>query len=119
MVRPILVCVIMCAGFACRRDTAQPSEVVLIKPWEAVSPSFHGCQGACGAHGEEASAVAQPKARVGDLTYCPVSGAAFQVSESTPSHQVGDHTYYFCCPSCAAHFSEHRGEVLAARGLTN
>jgi hypothetical protein len=87
--------------------------------WEPVDPSFAGCQGACGAHleGDHEGVVEQPGAVVGDRTYCPVSGAVFEVDADHRHVEIGRRTLWFCCAACAHYFAEHRDEVLAARGI--
>jgi hypothetical protein len=96
---------------------AAASEVSSIAPWEPVDPAFAGCAGACGAVGQDADARTQPGVAVGDLTYCPVSGAVFTVSAESPTVDVEGEAYQFCCDACAAYFTENRERVLAARRL--
>jgi hypothetical protein len=84
-----------------------------------VSFRFSGCQSACGSRSEADRSRARPQPRVspGDVTYCPVSGAVFEVAASRPSRTVDGLTLYFCCDACAAYFDEHRAEVLDRRGI--
>ena len=64
------------------------------------------CQGACAAKQdyEASQVVAQPGARPGDLTQCPVSGVVFVVAGGRPVVQVGDDAYHLCCDGCADKF---------------
>src|SRR5229473_2797549 len=46
--------------------------------------AFKGCsEGVCGIRGRNPQAVVQPGAKIGDLTYCSVSGAVFRIKESS------------------------------------
>lgn len=67
--------------------------------------------------GSSPDIVIQPGARVGQRTFCPVSGAAFDVTESSIHREVAGKTIYLCCEGCAAYFDAHREQVLAVRGL--
>jgi YHS domain-containing protein len=49
--------------------------------------------------------------------YCPVSGAVFQVKESSRSADLDGSPLYLCCEACARYFAENRDRVLALRGL--
>jgi len=51
---------------------------------------------------KEADVVAQPGAREGRLTQCPVSGVVFVVDPSRPRVRVGVTEYVACCGNCAA-----------------
>lgn len=86
---------------------------------ESVDPAFEGCKSACGSRSPalRATARAQPGAVLGDVVFCPVSGAVFRVNEGAQRREVLGKTLYFCCASCAAYFDAHRDEVLAARGI--
>jgi YHS domain-containing protein len=89
-----------------------------LKPWEPVDASFNGCsEGFCGTRGRNAKAVIQPGARVGDYTYCVVSGAVFQVKETHFHADVAGKTVYFCCEGCSRYFAANRERVLAMRGV--
>ncbi len=89
-----------------------------LKPWQPVDASFNGCsEGFCGTRGQNARAVIQPGAKVGDYTYCLVSGAVFQIKESHFHAEVNGKTVYFCCEGCSRYFSANRAKVLASRGL--
>jgi YHS domain-containing protein len=96
-------------------ETAKSGELA---PWEPVDPAFTSCQGTCSAHQvANDKAVPQPGAKVGDLTYCPVSGAVFEVKETSGKTDVDGKTYYFCCDNCAKQFMATRDEVLKKRHL--
>lgn len=88
--------------------------------WEPVDAKFAGCAHSCGAGPgvSRADARVQPGAAVGDLAYCPVSGAVFRVIGASARREVNGTSLYFCCESCASYFSAHRDEVLAQRGLS-
>ena len=45
--------------------------------------------------------VAQPGARAGKLTQCPVSGVVFAVDASRPHVRVGGEVFVTCCDKCA------------------
>ena len=89
-----------------------------LKPWEPVDASSNGCsEGFCGTRGKNARAVIQPAAKVGDYTYCIVSGAVFQIKESHFHANVNGETVYFCCEGCARYFEANRQRVREQRGL--
>ena len=46
--------------------------------------------------------IAQPGAKSGRLTQCPVSGVVFVVDEKRPHLRVADKEYVACCGNCAA-----------------
>jgi YHS domain-containing protein len=87
--------------------------------WEPVDSSFSGCAKSCGLgpRGPRDGARVQPGASVGDLAYCPVSGAVFKVGEGSARRSVNGKVLYFCCEVCATYFSSHEAEVLAKRGI--
>src|SRR5690606_16502261 len=58
--------------------------------------------------------VAQPDAKVGDKTLCPIMGNEFTISESSPSTEIDGKTVYFCCPGCADAFAKDPEGLLAA-----
>ena len=61
------------------------------------------CEMSCAASAESYSAadvVAQPGAKVGDLTRCPVSGVVFLITESHPTYQKNGQTWFTCCGGC-------------------
>ncbi len=95
--------------------TARP-----LAAWEPVDPAFSGCsEGVCGRRGRNPSAEVQPGAKPGQTVYCPVSGAIFEVKESSPRADLNGKPLYFCCEACARHFAENRDRVLALRGLVS
>ena len=87
----------------------------------AYDPAMAGCQvsSSCATRiaYRERDLRAQPGVRDGQLVRCPVSGAVFRIHEGTPSRDARGKTLYFCCPACAAWFTEHEAEVLAKRGI--
>ena len=67
--------------------------------------------------GRSAGVETQPGAQIGQRTYCPVSGVAFEVKQASARRIVGSTTFFFCCESCATYFSAHQDAVLAARHM--
>jgi len=118
---------ILIAGAVPGRDTAPPAAAAdakveakeeRLQPWEPVDPAFNGCsEGVCGRRGRSPQAVAQPGAKLGQYVYCPVSGAVFQVKESSRTAGLDGKPLYLCCEACARYFAENRDRVLALRGL--
>jgi len=45
--------------------------------------------------------LAQPGAKAGKLTQCPVSGVVFAVDESRPHVRIASEDYVTCCDKCA------------------
>jgi len=45
--------------------------------------------------------LAQPGAKAGKLTQCPVSGVVFAVDASRPHVRVANEDYVTCCDKCA------------------
>ena len=90
-----------------------------LSPWEPVDAAFKGCsEGVCGMRGRNPQAVVEPGAKIGDLTYCPVSGAVFRIKESTQRVDVHGKTLYLCCEGCARYFAQNQERVLALRRLS-
>jgi copper chaperone len=90
-----------------------------LQVWEPVDAAFSGCsEGVCGLRGRNAQAVVQPGAKVGQLTYCPVSGAVFRIKESSRHADVHGRTLYLCCEACARYYADNQDRVLALRGLS-
>lgn len=50
--------------------------------------------------------VDQPGATIGDLARCPISGAVFEISESSPSAEQKSEMYYVCCGGCITQLEE-------------
>jgi hypothetical protein len=89
-----------------------------LEAWVPVDPAFSGCsEGLCGTRGRDARAVVQPGAKVGQYVYCPVSGAVFQVKDSSVRADLGGRPLYVCCEGCARYLAQNRERVLAVRGL--
>jgi len=55
---------------------------------------------------EEKDVIAQPGAKDGRLTRCPVSGVVFTVDAGRPHGEAGGREYVFCCDQCQARFAE-------------
>ncbi len=66
-------------------------------------PAMIGCRFACATKlkYDAKSVVAQPGAREGKLTQCPVSGVVFSVDAKRPHVRVGSDEYVTCCDVCA------------------
>ena len=101
------------------KDFGAADEAGRLKPWQPVDASFNGCsEGFCGTRGQNSKALVQPGAKLGDYTYCLVSGAVFQVKESHFHAEVGGKTVYFCCEGCSRYFAANRDRVLTMRGVS-
>ena len=65
------------------------------------------CQASCGvSEYDEDDIVEITEAEVGDITMCPVSGAIYQVKESSPILEHDGETFHSCCDGCAKKFKE-------------
>ena len=90
-----------------------------LESWEPVDVAFKGCsESACGVRGPIAETVVQPGAQPGQYVYCLVSGAVFQIKNSSLRSDVHGRTVYFCCANCARYFAQNRDRILALRGLS-
>jgi hypothetical protein len=72
------------------------------------------CEMGCALKGrvDEKQIVNQPGAKEGDLVRCPVSGVAFRVKMDSLEIVFNGHSYFTCCPSCAARFEQkHKTKV--------
>lgn len=61
---------------------------------------------------DEASLVAQPGAKTGDLTRCPVSGVVFAVDDGRPAVHLASGDYVVCCGECAGKLAKHPERFL-------
>jgi hypothetical protein len=104
---------------AAKASTAAASTIKKLEPWDTYDELFAGCAGGCGMRmtGPTEGVVAQPGVVVGQHTYCPVSGVAFEIKATSAHRKVGETTLYFCCESCAAYFTANQASILAARGF--
>ena len=89
---------------SCATDTrsaaaSKPSGKVL----GTFDPAMAGCRFACATSVkyDAKSVIAQPGARDGRLTQCPVSGVVFSVDAKRPHVRVGSDEYVTCCDTCA------------------
>lgn len=119
-----VVALVLLAGCAeeedcgCEHESTTAAASGPVALWEPIDSAFAGCQGACGAHVEGPSdAVAQPGVSVGQRTYCPVSGAVFEVTAEHQHVDVEGQRLWFCCAGCLEYFHAHRDRVLRARGI--
>ena len=96
-----------------------PSGAGTLAPWEPADEAFRGCEGGCGLRLTAAAsdAVVQPGGRLGQRTYCPVSGVVFEVKEASSHRDVDGRPIYTCCETCALYFDANRERLLALRGL--
>lgn len=108
-----------------RYDPAVPSlpgaaHNVHLAAWKSVDSAFFGCAFSCGARWarEAPGTVAQPGARPGDSTYCPVSGVVFQIKPNGARKEWNGRTLYFCCGKCADFFEVNTTRVVTARGFS-
>jgi len=88
-----------CDASAKTSAATKPSGKVLGKFDLAMS----GCRFACATRlkYKAESVVAQPGAKDGRLTQCPVSGVVFNVDAKRPHVRVGADEYVTCCNACA------------------
>lgn len=65
-----------------------------------------GCELSCATKlaYEENDVIAQPGAKIGDFTRCPVSGVVFVVNDRSSRRQVDGRDVFVCCESCAQRF---------------
>lgn len=72
------------------------------------------CRMACEARDLPAGTkiVAQPEAKPGDVTRCPVSGVAFIAAADGPEVTIEDKTYRPCCDVCAGKLQEEPARFL-------
>jgi YHS domain-containing protein len=61
---------------------------------------------------EEKDVIAQPGARDGRLTRCPVSGVVFTVDAGRPHGEAGGREYVFCCDQCQAKFAKEPARYI-------
>lgn len=61
------------------------------------------CERACAMKTDydPAQLAAQPGAKKGQLTQCPVSGVVFKVTAMSGTVKIGDDQYFTCCGSCS------------------
>lgn len=99
-------------------DLSAGAKTARLEAWLPVDPAFSGCsEGLCGTRGRNPRAVTQPGAKAGQHVYCPVSGAVFQVKDSSVRADLGGKPLYVCCEGCARYLAQNRERVLALRGL--
>jgi YHS domain-containing protein len=67
--------------------------------------------------GGSADVIPQPSAKVGQKTYCLVSGVVIQIGEATVRREVDGKTFYFCCEACAGYFDANRQRVAKLRSV--
>lgn len=92
-------------GAACTSDqSAASSEAPRGKVAGNFDLAMAGCRFSCATklEYESADVVAQPGAKVDELTQCPVSGVVFAVDANSPRVHVASDDYVTCCDQCAA-----------------
>ena len=93
-----------CDPSACKSEA---KTVAVTKPHGKVLGHFDlataGCRFACATQSkyDPKAVVAQPGAKEGKLTQCPVSGVVFSVDKKRPHVRVGTDDYITCCDTCA------------------
>ena len=58
--------------------------------------------------------MAQPGAKAGKLTQCPVSGVVFAVDANRPHVKIAGDEYMTCCDKCAAKLNKDPRHYLKA-----
>ena len=58
--------------------------------------------------------LAQPGAKTGKLTQCPVSGVVFAVDASRPHARIANEDYVTCCDKCATKLKKDPRHYLKA-----
>jgi mercuric ion binding protein len=88
---------------------AAPSAATSSEPFGPDPAITAICQAGCAAQVdyEESDVVAQPGAKAGDLTRCPVSGVVFFVQPDQSHVEVNGQTWYTCCAMCAGKLTEN------------
>jgi hypothetical protein len=101
--------------------TPAPATRAGLSSWEPVDEMFRGCEEGCGARvaGGSADIIVQPGARVGQRTYCPVSGVVFTVTDTSPREEIAGRSIYVCCAACAQYFVANRARIVALRKLAS
>jgi hypothetical protein len=74
------------------------------------------CRFACATQAkfDAKSVLAQPGARAGNLTQCPVSGVVFAVDAHRPHVRVAQDDYVTCCDKCAGKLKRSPRRYLKA-----
>ena len=92
----ILLTLIFVLGAGCKPDHHDHGESHAEVCTDSVTAAEYG----------DAEIVAQPGAKVGDLTRCPISSSVFQVSEDSPSTVQKGESYSTCCAGCIAQLEQ-------------
>ena len=62
--------------------------------------------------------IEQPDVKVGEHTYCLVSGVVFEVKPESATRELAEkRPLWFCCESCAQHFDANRDKILDVRKI--
>ena len=74
------------------------------------------CRYSCAAKVQHSAkdVLAQPGAKLGKLTQCPVSGVVFAVDASRPHVRIAKADYVTCCGQCAKKLKANPGRYLKA-----
>ena len=90
--------------FACGDDSADKAKTASAEGSASCSAK-HADHAACAAHHESnvsaKDVVAQPGAKNGDVTKCPVNDEVFKVASKSARVKVAGSTYVVCCKECA------------------
>jgi len=86
------------------RDAAEPASGAARGNYDAAMSGV--CRFSCATREpyREADLAAQPGAKSGDLTRCPVSGEVFRVDDKHPRVVLAGRDYVFCCDDCVTRF---------------
>ena len=116
--RRMLFAAVPALALGCKAKASEP--VGPLDPSDSVDPAFTACGASCGLHSarERKLAKSQPGLGVGDVAFCPVSGAVFRVKEDSPQRIARGRQLWFCCEACATFFSQHETDVLTRRGIS-
>lgn len=78
------------------------------------SRDVRGCRFACATklQYDTKDVLAQPGAKLGKLTQCPVSGVVFSVDGNRPRIRVAGDEFVTCCERCAAKLKKHARRYL-------
>ena len=73
---------------------------------QAKSASTHACSSHENSNVSAKNVVAQPGAKTGDVTRCPVNDEVFKIASASPRVKYAKNTYVACCKECAVAFKK-------------
>ncbi len=106
--------VLFCSPLACTSTTKPESKSAAKVEKKAPAPKVQPASQPTKA-GEKTAAVALVKpglAKVGDKSWCLVSGEEFTVAADSPKVTHEGKDYYFCCAGCDKRFEENPQQFL-------